>query len=125
MTNPNAHHIGQSFDHGLTRMSSVLAGMSQDRRILQAEAAQEARARTAVAGRRARHAVERQRLELVETLRENARLRAEATALRTENAILRAELARMRSRALEAEGCPVRLAKEARSRTALRRAQRC
>ena len=114
MTHPSAHQVGQSFDNGLTRMASVLCGMAQDRRILQAEAAQEARARTTVAGRGARHAVERQRLELVEALREATRLRAEATALRTENATLRAELARMRSRALEAEGRLVRLAKEGR-----------
>lgn len=118
MTYPNAHQIASTFDGALMRLAAGVADAAQERRLQQAELAAEARARTAVAGRSVRHAVERQRAHLVETLREAATLRAEAVALRSENTRLKAELARMRSRALEAEGRLVRLGKE----TAARRA---
>lgn len=110
----NPHQIASTFDRGGLALAGALHNSIQHARARQM-AADEAQAdRNVTATQRAVYAVERQRAELVAAQEEAARLRAENAAIRTENARLRDDLARMRSRALEAEGRLVRLAKAAR-----------
>lgn len=107
----NPHSIISPFDRGGLALAGALHNSIQAGRARQM-AADEAQAhRNISATHRAVYAVERQRAELVASQQEAARLRTENAAIRTENARLRDELARMRSRALEAEGRLVRLAK--------------
>lgn len=113
-----AHSIASTFDRGGLALAGVAASIIQDRRDLQRELDEEQAVRNLSAAQRAVYAVERQRQSLVAAQAEAARLRGETTSLRTENARLRDELARMRSRALEAEGRLVRLAKSAAARRA-------
>ncbi|MFF9550818.1 response regulator receiver protein [Methylobacterium fujisawaense] len=106
-----AHSIASTFDRGGLALAGVSASIIQDRRDLQRELDEEQAIRNSTAAQRAVFAVERQRQALVAA-------QAEAAALRNENARLKDELARMRSRALEAEGCLVRLGKAAAARRA-------
>lgn len=114
----SAHEIAGSFDRAGLGLAGVAASIIQDRRDLQAELNAKQAVRNMSAAQRAVHAVGRQRRDLVAAQAEAARLRAETASLRTENARLTDEFARMRSRALEAEGRLVRLAKSATARRA-------
>ncbi|GJD89301.1 hypothetical protein BHAOGJBA_2827 [Methylobacterium hispanicum] len=114
----NAHGIASTFDRGGLMLAGALHSSIQNARARQAAADEIQADRNVSAAQRAVMAVERQRRELIASQQEAARLRAENASLRTETARLRDELARMRSRALEAEGCLVRLAKAAQARRA-------
>ncbi len=114
----NAHSIISPFDRGGLVLAGALHSSIQNARARQAATDEIQADRNVSAARRAVMAVERQRAELVASQKEAARLHAENTALRTEVVRLRDELARKRSRALEAEGRLVRLAKEVQARRA-------
>jgi regulator of replication initiation timing len=114
----NAHHIANTFDRGGLMLAGALHSSIQGARAKQMAADEEQTYRNVSAAQRAVMAVERQRRDLIASQQEAARLRAENAGLRTETARLRDELARMRSRALEAEGRLVRLAKEVQARRA-------
>lgn len=114
----NAHNIISPFDRGGLVLAGALHSSIQNARARQIAVDEIQADRNVSAARRAVMAVERQRAELIASQQEVARLRAENAGLRTETARLRDELARMRSRALEAEGRLVRLAKEVQARRA-------
>lgn len=107
----NPHSVASTFERGGLALAGALHNSIQSARARRM-AADEAQAhRNLSATQRAVYAVERQRAALVASQQEAARLWTENATIRTENAKLRDELARMRSRALEAEGRLVRLAK--------------
>lgn len=114
----NAHNIIAPFDRGGLALAGALHSSIKNARARQIAVDEIQADRNVSAARRAVMAVERQRAELVASQKEVARLRAENANLRTETGRLRDELARMRSRALEAEGRLVRLAKAAQARRA-------
>lgn len=99
-----SHSIAQNFDIAGQGLASVLFRARQDRLALQQAADENQAARNITAIAKASAAMRiLGRLVLA--------FRSEVAALDQENARLKAELSRMRSRALEAEGCLVRLAK--------------
>jgi len=113
-----AHNIANTFDRGGLALAGALHSSIQNARARQVAVDEIQADRNVSAARRAVMAVERQRAELVAALNQNAALRSENASLRTETVRLRDEFARMRSRALEAEGRLVRLAKAVQARRA-------
>lgn len=100
----SSHNIAQGFDAGAQGLASVLFRARQDRLALQQAADENQASRNLTAVAKASTAMRLLgRLVLA--------FRSEVSALDAENARLKGELSAMRSRALEAEGRLVRLAK--------------
>lgn len=103
----SSHHIAQGFDAGAQGLAGVLHRARQDRLALQQAADENQASRNLTAVAKASGAMRiLGRLVLA--------YRAEVTALDAENARLKAEFSAMRSRALEAEGRIIRLQKAGR-----------